>query len=256
MKPAELAEATDSKSGAQPGDGLDQFRQALNLNDFKKIDKDKSDSLTLDELSTAANDKSFSQEKIDAINGLADHLSNSPKLKMTFGDMEIPIKPIIAPWFKGARPGTGGGGGGSDKLDMGKDDPLADKAEKPKLTEEQLRERLGELATKVGKDFQQKSPGDSGRTFSRFLQNYSNIQGMWDVSKALPGDPMANMEAAMNSALSETGHSVKLHKPDEPGTPKHSWMKIVDGYMTIDPPSDPKSKNAMVGSGIIGLRGN
>ncbi len=273
MTPVELPPAKDSSGPSQPSDGLDQFRQALSIKDFKSIDKDQSDSLTLNELTDASKDKSFSQEKVEAINGLANHLKNGPKLKLTFGDLDIPIQPIIDSWFKGEHPGTGGGGGGSDKdLDMSKDDPLAKQAEKaekvdkadkaesverPKLTEEELRTRLGELGDKVGKSMAPKHAGDQGRTYGRMLNNYFNIQGMWDVSKALPGDPMANMEAAMNSALKDSGHSVKLHKTDEVGTPKHHWMSVVDGYMTIDPPSKPTSKLAeKTGSGVIGLTGH
>lgn len=246
---------TESESNSNVG-GIDAFRNALTQDDFKKIDSDGSDSLTMNELTIASADKSFPQPKLDAIDGLAKNLRDAPKLKLTFGDEDIPIEPIIPSWFgSGAVENADGGG---ESLDFAKDDPLVGEAEKPRLTEEQLKQKLDSLSEKITERVPENNGKNGIAAWSHMMKNYFDIQSMWGISKALPGDPMSNMENALNNSLKETGHTVKLHKTDEPNTPKHPWMKSVDGYITVDPkPANPKSPYAeRMGAGIIGLTGS
>lgn len=98
----ERVEDTSKLPAQGPGEGedkFDEYRLALDRTDFQTIDRDKNNSLDLEELKSAGGSDDLTPEKRAAIAGLQQHLESTPKMVLKFGDQVIPTTPSIASWF-------------------------------------------------------------------------------------------------------------------------------------------------------------
>ncbi len=235
MEQVELPKGTQgvSESDTSNNRGLDQFRNSLTKEDFKTIDN-QSNSLSVKDLPAVQTDISFASQESS--------------------DQSINFDPVIPAWLDSSD-GTqdkSGGTSGDKPIDPTKVDPVKDKSEKPADTQtKELREKLETLSAQIAKTVPKKSEDNSKAPYEGLMNNYSDIQRMWEMSNKLPGEPMTTMESSMNKALKDKGFQVKLHKSDEPGAPKVPWMNHVAAYIAIDPKGSGAAD--MVGRGIIGL---
>lgn len=253
---------------------LDNHKANLDQNDFSTIDKDDNGQLNLAELTKASEGGNFYCHKQDAVDALKNHLEEFPNASFQSWHSEEFAKEQLHDSKFRLIDADGDEVLSKKELQdaesisgLSKIDKVAAKtlAESPDAeagvknwnnTDLEVCDFLKPVEQELEKQAQKIAQLIEGgkNPYDAMMGNYSHFQNMWNNARQLPGDPMRNLESALNEATGENGLKFRVMDPESPYAPKYSYS--TRGQAILSVPRNISSDNMRMknlGSGAINL---